>query len=80
MKYTASSFRLQIVIVDRDEIVAGFDLQVIVIGGAILVDVADLVEPGCIGNDIESRVASLRRFALIARRTAAGDAGVRALS
>ena len=59
---------LQIVVVDRDDVVAFLDLQVVVIGRAVLVDVADLVEAGRVGDEVEARIARLLRRA----RPAAG--------
>ena len=41
-------------IVNRDDEVAGLDLEVIVVGWPVLVDVADLVVAGRVTDEIES--------------------------
>ena len=53
--------RLDLAVVDRDQIVALLDLQVVVIGRPVLVDVGDLVEAGRIRREIESGMPRLER-------------------
>ena len=55
----------------RDDVVARRDLQVVVIGRTVLVDVADLVEAGRIGDEIESRAGASARVGRCVGRTAA---------
>ena len=47
--------RLQVAIVERDDELAFLDLQVVLVGGTVLVDASNLVVPGRIGDEIEAR-------------------------
>ena len=66
---------LQIVAVDGDDVVAFLDLEVVAIGRPVLVDVADLVEPGRVGHEREARMRVC--CAVRSRLAAAAHAGVR---
>ena len=71
---------LQLLAVHREDEVAGRDLDVIVIGRALAVDVADLVEAAGIGLQVEAGIAggdALLGRPLRGQAAAAGDAGVR---